>query len=118
MIAKATHAAPSIPRTLALPTKRTRTRPSGMPTAIATARKPIARPVDLATVAASICPPPATFDTTARITRPSTSSATAAPRMIWPSRVARTFSSERTRAVMPIEVAVRAAPTNVAVSVS
>ena len=41
---------------------------------------------------------------------------TAAPRMIWPSGVFRTPSSARTRAVMPMDVAVSAAPTKIAVS--
>ena len=54
--------------------------------------------------------------TIASTTSPSTSSTTAAPRMIWPSGVFSTPSSERTRAVIPIDVAVSAAPTKIAVS--
>ena len=45
------------------------------------------------------------------------SSATAAPRMICPSRDESMPSSERTRLVIPIDVAVSAAPTKIAVSV-
>jgi hypothetical protein len=48
--------------------------------------------------------------TTARITRPSTSSMTAAPRMILASFDRAAPRSRRTRAVMPTLVAVRTAP--------
>jgi hypothetical protein len=48
--------------------------------------------------------------TTARITSPSTSSMTAAPRMILASFVRVASRSRNTRAVMPTLVAVRTAP--------
>ncbi len=61
------------------------------------------------------CPRPSTpvstsLLTMASTTSPRTSSTTAAPRMIWPSRVLSAPSSDSTRAVIPIEVAVSAAP--------
>ena len=76
----------------------------------------MARPVERATAPASSELPSAIRPTIARTTRPRTSSTTAAPRMIRPSRVSRTRSSERTRAVMPIDVAVSAAPTKMDVT--
>ena len=48
--------------------------------------------------------------TTVRITRPRTSSATAAPSTVRASTVARARRSENTRAVMPTLVAASAAP--------
>ena len=52
--------------------------------------------------------------TTVRITRPRTSSATAAPSTVRASTVVRARRSPKTRAVMPTLVAVRAAPTKIA----
>ena len=59
-------------------------------------------------------PPPTIATTTARITMPMMSSSTAAPITIWPSLRLSHLSSPNTLAVMPIEVAVIAAPANTA----
>ena len=58
--------------------------------------------------------PPESPATTVKITRPIMSSMTAAPRMIWLSGSCKRPRSERTRAVMPTLVAVRAAPETMA----
>ena len=61
------------------------------------------------------CPPPAAWMTPAmmaRTTRPSTSSITAAPRMMRALGVLMAFASCRTRAVIPTEVAASIAPRN------
>ncbi len=116
--AKATAAAPSMPRTLDLPTTWIRRLADRRADdhrhdekADGHARSDFsAAPADSVPVWASLL-------TIASTTSPRTSSITAAPRMIWPSGVFRTPSSDRTRAVMPIDVAVSAAPTKIAVSV-
>src|SRR5205814_710447 len=59
--------------------------------------------------------PAASPETTPRITSPMTSSMTAAPRITRASRLCSTWRSLRTRAVIPTEVAVRVAPTKMAV---
>ncbi len=52
--------------------------------------------------------------TTVKMMRPMTSSITAAPSTIWPSRVCSLSRSDNTRAEMPIDVAVSAAPHTIA----
>src|SRR5882672_2768446 len=59
--------------------------------------------------------PAASPETTPRITRPMTSSITAAPRIRRASRLCSTWRSLSTRPVIPTEVAVRVAPTKMAV---
>jgi multisubunit Na+/H+ antiporter MnhG subunit len=58
--------------------------------------------------------PAAMPDTTVRMTRPSTSSIIAAPIMILASSLFIWPKSDRTRAVIPTDVAVRVAPTKMA----
>ena len=58
--------------------------------------------------------PPAKATTTARITMPRMSSSTAAPITVWPSLVFKNLSSPNTLAVMPMLVAVMAAPAKIA----
>jgi hypothetical protein len=57
-------------------------------------------------------------ETTARMTRPITSSMTAAPRIIWLSGSWRRFKSDSTRAVIPTLVAVSVAPATTATNVA
>ena len=88
------------------------------PTNPVTSKNAIARPSVPATMPTLTDPPVTILTTTVRITRPSTSSATAAPRTTLASVVARARRSPNTRAVMPTLVAVSAAPTKIAVFVS
>src|SRR5881397_2877335 len=59
--------------------------------------------------------PAASAETTPKMTSPMTSSITAAPRITRASRLCSTWRSLSTRAVIPTEVAVRVAPTKMAV---
>ena len=67
-----------------------------------------------ATPSSVTAPPAASPDTTLRMTRPRTSSITAAPMMTRASRWCIRPRSDRTRAVIPTEVAVSVAPTKIA----
>ncbi len=81
------------------------------PTVLVTARNPTASPIVDATVPIPTLPCSTTRVTTVRMIRPSTSSTTAAPSTVRASTVARARKSPKTRAVMPIDVAVSVAPT-------
>ena len=82
------------------------------PTVLVTARKPTARPMVDAIVPMPTLPCSTMRVTTVRMIKPSTSSTTAAPSTVRASTVASARKSPNTRAVMPIDVAVSAAPTN------
>ena len=88
------------------------------PTKPLIARKENANPVVEAMVPIPIDPFSTTRETTVRIMRPSTSSATAAPKTMRASLVDNARRSPNTRAVMPTLVAVSVAPTNSAVRAS
>src|SRR2546422_2182658 len=91
---------------------------SAAPSATAATRNPTATASVHTTPTALTAAPAASPETTPRITRPSTSSMTAAPRMSRASVESMHFRSERTRAVMPTEVAVSVAPTKIATVVA
>src|SRR6185295_10254651 len=103
-------------------TKRTRMRTTTSnslgtryrPTSTATTRKATATARVRTTPSTETAAPPATPETTLRMTSPSTSSMTAAPMMTRASDVAMRPRSDSTRAVIPTEVAVRVAPTKMA----
>ncbi len=85
---------------------------TAMPTAVQTTRKATASPMMPPTAITSSEPSPVmSRTTTVRMTRPSTSSATAAPSTVLASMVASARRSPKTRAVMPTLVAVSAAAT-------
>ena len=92
------------------PIKANRRGTSVMPMATETTRNPAASPMVEAIPATSTDPCSTTRVTTVRITRPSTSSATAAPRTMRASVEDRARRSPNTRAVMPTLVAAIAAP--------
>ena len=75
-------------------------------------RNPIAKPIVVAMVPMPTEPCSTIRVTTVRMMRPSTSSTTAAPNTVRASTVANARKSPNTRAVIPILVAVNAAPTN------
>ncbi len=81
-----------------------------IPTPVVTTRKPTAAATTPNTVSADTEPADTIRTTTVRITRPSTSSATAAPSTVRASTLDSARRSPKTRAVMPTEVAVSAAP--------
>ena len=83
----------------------------------ATATNTEAAPTSFTTGPAVNPSPAARATTTARMTMPRMSSSTAAPITICPSRVRSTFSSPSTLAVMPMLVAVIAAPAKIAGSI-
>ena len=114
--AKAREREPSAPSTRIRPAAFTRRGAATVPTTIAATRKPIARPATLPTPAAERAPPAASPETTDRMMRPMTSSSTAAPITIRPSWVSSWPRSLRTRAEIPMEVAVIAAAQTVAVT--
>ena len=94
------------------PTRRSRTGNATRPTTPETTRKPTASPIVDDTVATSTEPCWTMRVTTVRMMSPSTSSVTAAPRTVRASDVDSARRSPKTRAVMPMLVAVSAAPTN------
>ena len=89
------------------------------PNSVVTTRNPTATPHDAQRASRGCTVPSVTIrTTTVRMTRPITSSATAAPSTVRASTVARARRSLNTRAVMPTLVAASAAPRNSAVFVS
>ncbi len=80
------------------------------PTSVATTRNPTAAPTVSATSPGPTDPSVTTLTTMVRITRPKTSSATAAPSTILASVVANARRSPNTRAVIPTLVAVKRRP--------
>ena len=80
------------------------------PTVLDTTRKTTARAIVVAIVPTPTLPCSTIRVTTVRMTSPSTSSATAAPSTMRASTVASARKSPNTRAVIPIDVAVSAAP--------
>ena len=90
---------------------RARCGASARPTTTAPTRKAKASTTMIATSRALTVPLWTKPVTTARITRPSTSSMTAAPSTMRASGESRRFASRNTRPVMPTEVAQRVAPT-------
>src|SRR6266487_3502186 len=85
---------------------------SRTPTATPATRKATAAPTTSNSSCGAIEPPATRRTITVRITRPMTSSATAAPSTVRASARDNAFRSPKTRAVMPTLVAVRAAATN------
>jgi hypothetical protein len=77
-------------------------------------RNPAAIAKVVAIPATLMAPPAARPDTTPRMTSPTTSSSTAAPRMIRASGVSMAPRSPNTRAVIPTDVAVSVAPMKIA----
>ena len=118
----ASASASSIPCTFRTPASRKTRRESQPPIRIAPTRKAIALAMMAKASMASRVPPvfaaPMMPEITERITRPSTSSITAAPRMIFDSRAESLPRSASTRAVMPTLVAARVAPMKTCASVS
>ncbi len=112
----------SIPWTRRKPASWKTRRESQPPIRMAPTRKTIALTTMIRASVARRLPPvlaaPMTPETTERITRPSTSSITAAPRMILDSRAESLPRSASTRAVMPTLVAARVAPMKTWASVS
>ena len=103
--------APTVAADVALaPMRANRRGTTATPTAMLTTRNPAARPMVEAIPTASTDPCSTTRVTTVRITRPSTSSATAAPRTMRASVDDSALRSPNTRAVMPTLVAAMAAP--------
>ena len=98
--------------TARFPTQASKRGTSVRPIAPAMIRKPTAKPIVEITPATSTEPCTTMRVTTVRMTRPSTSSATAAPRTIRASVEDNARRSPKTRAVMPTLVAASAAPKN------
>jgi hypothetical protein len=107
------HETMSTPRTRIADASRTRRFARRRPATIAAAKKPIARSAMRIAAPAATSPSSARPFTRASTTRPRMSSATAAPMMIFASDVPILPMSARTRAVMPMLVAVRVAPTKI-----
>src|SRR6058998_3202428 len=105
----------STPRTRIRSTRPNRRGASFSPIHRATKRKATATPRMRSAPCRLNAVPAASAETTPKMTSPMTSSITAAPRISRASRLCRTWRSLSTRAVIPTEVAVRVAPTKMAV---